>query len=425
MRVGLDLDGLLDERPDFFAFLTAALRAGEHFVAVLTYRDPGRRTHTEVQLAGWGIGYDELHFARSLSDKGRLCRELGIDLYFDDQDECVVGVDERTTVFKVRNGGNFDFGERKWVSTAKMTRLLCATSRQKAGSGGPLAPADSAGGEPRSRPRPPYRDSLREGRAVVERVLIQKKNGEFATVNAWVAWAGFDRKAYPVSFFEWPDLRDGRVGVTPDTLVVGGVATVLHALRRLGVAPPTIDYPDALRPYLGRAVRPATLAEVRGRFAGDAPAPLFVKPREAHKAFTGSVFAAFRDLIPTAHLPDDLAVWVSDPVEFASEWRYFVRRHEVVGVGHYRGDPFAHPDPAVVKSAVADYRPEAPAAYGIDFGVAADGRTLLVEVNDGSSLGHVGLRPVPYADMLEDRWVELVAGRRSTAPGAGGPEEPS
>lgn len=124
MRVGLDLDGLLDERPDFFAFLTAALRAGGHFVAVLTYRDPESRSRTEAQLAGWGIGFDELHFARSLSDKGRLCREVDIDLYFDDQDECVVGVDERTTVLKIRNGGNFDFYEKRWLGTAKMTRLL-------------------------------------------------------------------------------------------------------------------------------------------------------------------------------------------------------------------------------------------------------------------------------------------------------------
>src|SRR5262249_8530089 len=72
MRIGLDLDGLLDERPDFFAFLTAALRAGGHFVAVLTYRDPDSRARTEAQLAVWSVQYDELHFARSLSDKGRL-----------------------------------------------------------------------------------------------------------------------------------------------------------------------------------------------------------------------------------------------------------------------------------------------------------------------------------------------------------------
>jgi hypothetical protein len=124
MRIGLDLDGLLDERPDFFAFLTTALRAGGHFVAVLTYRDPDSQPRTEAQLAGWGIAYDELHFARSLSDKARLCRELAIDVYFDDQDECLRDVGERTTVFKVRNGGNFDYNERRWLSTAQLTRLL-------------------------------------------------------------------------------------------------------------------------------------------------------------------------------------------------------------------------------------------------------------------------------------------------------------
>lgn len=124
MRIGLDLDGLLDEQPAFFAFLTAVLRAGGHFVTVLTYRDPEGRARTEAQLAGWGVVHDELHFARSLDDKGRLCRELGLDIYFDDQDKCIRDVGERTTVFKVRNGGNFDFDQRKWLSTARLTRLL-------------------------------------------------------------------------------------------------------------------------------------------------------------------------------------------------------------------------------------------------------------------------------------------------------------
>ena len=124
MRIGLDIDGLLDERPDFVSFLSHALRAAGHFVAVLTYRDPDSQARTEGQLAAWGIGYDELHFARSLPDKGRLCRALNIDVYFDDQDECLAGVDENTTVFKIRNGGNFDPAVGKWISTAKLTRLL-------------------------------------------------------------------------------------------------------------------------------------------------------------------------------------------------------------------------------------------------------------------------------------------------------------
>jgi hypothetical protein len=38
--IGLDLDGLLDEQPRFFSFLTTALRAGNHFVAILPHSTP-------------------------------------------------------------------------------------------------------------------------------------------------------------------------------------------------------------------------------------------------------------------------------------------------------------------------------------------------------------------------------------------------
>lgn len=81
---------------------------------------------------------------------------------------------------------------------------------------------------------PPYTRAVREPESMVERVLIQKTNGEFATANGWVALSGFNQKAYPIALFECPQLRDGQVEVTPDTLVAGGVATVRHALRALG-----------------------------------------------------------------------------------------------------------------------------------------------------------------------------------------------
>lgn len=54
---------------------------------------------------------------------------------------------------------------------------------------------------------------------------------------------------------------------------------------------------------------------------------------------------------------------------------------------------------------------ESPAAYGIDFGVTADGRTLLVAVNDAYCLDCMTLPSAEYADMLEDRCVELMTGR--------------
>ncbi len=52
-----------------------------------------------------------------------------------------------------------------------------------------------------------------------------------------------------------------------------------------------------------------------------------------------------------------------------------------------------------------EYR-DAPAGYGIDFGVTADRQTLLVEVNDGYALGCYGLQHDLYAQLLSARWSE-------------------
>jgi hypothetical protein len=246
---------------------------------------------------------------------------------------------------------------------------------------------------------------------MVERVFIQKKNGEFVSVNGYAAWHGFDQKAFPITFFEWPQLRDGQLDLTPNTLVVGGVATVLNALKRLGKDTPPIDYPEPLRPFLGREMQPTTMGAVRGMYESEGSPPRFVKPRQTQKAFTGYVVSAFHDLIPTARHPDDLPVWSCETVEFVSEWRYFVLRNAVIGVGHYRGDVFTRPDTETVRAAVEAFKGESPAACAIDFGVTCDGRTLLVEVNDAYSLGHLGLRSVQYVNMLEARWVELMTTR--------------
>ena len=50
---------------------------------------------------------------------------------------------------------------------------------------------------------------------------------------------------------------------------------------------------------------------------------------------------------------------------------------------------------------------DAPKGYAIDFGVTADGKTVLIEVNDGYALGSYGLMEIDYAKLLSARWAEL------------------
>lgn len=87
----------------------------------------------------------------------------------------------------------------------------------------------------------------------------------------------------------------------------------------------------------------------------------------------------------------------------------------MVGIQHYVGDPTISVNEEVVKEALALFETsgEASAAYALDFGILADGKTALVEWNDGFSLGSYGLDRKSYTDLLIVRWVEFV-GQSST-----------
>lgn len=124
MRIALDIDGTISEHPEFFAVLSSSFRAAGHQILVLTYRDPERAASTEAQLVQWGVEYDELVFSQSLQGKGRICVSHGVDLFIDDQDECIADVPGHVLVLKVRNGGNFDFDRSRWISTSQLTDLL-------------------------------------------------------------------------------------------------------------------------------------------------------------------------------------------------------------------------------------------------------------------------------------------------------------
>jgi hypothetical protein len=242
----------------------------------------------------------------------------------------------------------------------------------------------------------------------LKRVYIKRAGGEIASEACFAAWKGFGVKGYPLDFFEWDELTGRHLPLSRETLLVGGTVAVHIALKQIGVPIPTpLNVPEPLLPFTGRKLWTTTLGAVRQPFEAGGNDPMFVKPLAAAKEFAGMVISGATDLSRVRHLEDDLAVQASDPVAFVSEWRYFVLRSVVVGTAHYKGDCFIHPDAAAVRNAVSAHI-GAPAAYGLDFGVTADGRTLLVEANDGFALGCYGIDPVIYAEMLEARWCEIV-----------------
>jgi len=234
--------------------------------------------------------------------------------------------------------------------------------------------------------------------------FLQAAQGDY-----WFWQRGYDVVPFQREQLQAGDLDFDLTQNIESTIVYASVSVVREAVNRAGRPdPPNIDFPTELESFVGRSISESTMGEVR-RWEAEEPQrlPVHVKPRDRHKLFTGAVVNKFRDFIPLSGVPAEEPVIVQEVVEFASEWRASVLRGQILNVAHYKGDPMAFPDTNVVATALLAFK-SAPIAYGIDWAVTTDGRTILIEVNDGFALGNYGVRGHQYTALIESRWRELM-----------------
>ncbi len=184
----------------------------------------------------------------------------------------------------------------------------------------------------------------------------------------------------------------------------------------LEVVKPPEDFLIKLpREYVGRDVRLTTASEAR-TLSG----PLFLKPPN-RKTFPARVYAGGAEL---PEMPDDDPVLASEPVEWAAEFRFFVRDRRVHAWSPYwlngaparSGDEWlVEPEMAaaargLVDRLLADPRVNFPAALVIDAGVIRGVGPALVEANEASGSGIYGCDP---RDVLEVLRAATTAGSRT------------
>lgn len=191
----------------------------------------------------------------------------------------------------------------------------------------------------------------------------------------------------------------------PESIVIGGIGFVQEGLKRLGVpSPEPIDYPTNLRSYLQREIWENTIRtfEVPDK-------PIFIKPMDHGKLFTGKVVSCLKDMQGLGYQGEDIRIWCSEPIQgtILAEFRVFIRYGKVLDIRKYKGDPFIIPDAKIVHDAIKDYK-EQPLAYSLDFCVTSLGKTVLVEANDAYALGDYGLDMFSYSKMVYTRWSEIV-----------------
>ncbi|WPC43408.1 ATP-grasp domain-containing protein [Clostridium sp. JS66] len=232
------------------------------------------------------------------------------------------------------------------------------------------------------------------------KIYIKKNSkGEIASHNIYLAYEGFMDMGFEIIFYENIDeVTDNR----KEDLIVGTIEDTRKTLSKFKIEVPEICYPDELKAFLGRKVWKSKLSNIEN---DPSKWNIFIKPIEG-KRFTGLVVKEFRDFIGLRNGENDIDILCSETVNFVSEWRCFVRYGKILDVRRYRGDWRNYLNPKIVDKAISEFI-SAPYGYGIDFGVTDKGETLLIEVNEGYSLGSYGLQSIDYAKLLSARWAEL------------------
>lgn len=185
-------------------------------------------------------------------------------------------------------------------------------------------------------------------------------------------------------------------------IIVGGIEIIRERLRFFNIIPPTIDYPNELTGYLGREIKECKLSYI---INNPNLWPIFIKSKE-QKKISGKLIQETKNIVGIGFQNEDPEVYYSEAIDFISEYRVFVRYGEILDCKHYYGNPLIFPDYRIIQSAIKDYI-NSPNAYGIDFGITKENKTLLIEVNDGWALGSYGLESHLYSKFLLTRWAQI------------------
>lgn len=125
---------------------------------------------------------------------------------------------------------------------------------------------------------------------------------------------------------------------------------------------------------------------------------VFVKSASQPKCDYGDFYSIWKVL----QLPKD-RYFVSEIVDFISEWRCFVYQGKLVGARPYDGDEWIAPHKETVEKMIAAYQ-DAPEAYTLDAGVIRSETglfTAAIEVHDFVSCGLYGFEDPVVLKMLE------------------------
>ncbi len=161
--------------------------------------------------------------------------------------------------------------------------------------------------------------------------------------------------------------------------------------------------PDLCRSrWLNREINNGILKEI--------PDTFFVKPIKI-KLFTGTIKSELSS--DEKYTFANEIVWFSPPQDFTNEWRFYILRKKIIGIGQYDNDDidvdgWQYSD--MIMEMVNAWKTQ-PIAYCIDIGIIKDVGISLIEVNDAWATGmYKGISPNDYVNWVMTRWKSICLG---------------
>lgn len=202
-------------------------------------------------------------------------------------------------------------------------------------------------------------------------------------------------------------LLQNRFKLTSDDFIAGEIPVMFNAMKKLKIDYHHEDYPVQLNKYLHRRIWETKLGYMKDKAFNDYLLdPVFIKPKDKLKRFTGFVLKSRDEWLLTEGAADGTQIICSEPVRFVSEYRVPVVNGVARDYAYYSGDNNIMIDKATVDAMIKDWT-DSPKAYCLDVGVLDTGETALIEINDAFSCGSYTMSSDTYGDLLLTRWNEL------------------
>lgn len=252
-----------------------------------------------------------------------------------------------------------------------------------------------------------------------------RPNGEYHSHNIAHAVYGFREMGFEIVKYE--KIKDIYDLVTKEDIVLDYISQCLIIFDKFAVHPHLEDYPEVLKPYMGRNVWTDTIDSIN---TTPEKWGIFVKPRK-EKAFTGKVINSPKDLIGCGSCYENYEVYCSEKVDILREWRGFIYYDKLIDLRPYNGNWCFNYDSNVIDKAVKSFIKwkDRPVACSLDFALISKSvfydnngnvvdyetdceseiqQTIFLEANDAYALGNYGLHHIMYAKMISARWSQLL-----------------